>query len=92
MSTTTTRSVRLDKEANSRLLKLAKDSDRPLSWHIEQAVQNYLELKDWQVRKIEEAMKQIEDGDVIPHHVVKKRVMAYARKADAQAKRKSRKR
>jgi predicted transcriptional regulator len=87
----TTRSVRLDKEANARLMKLAKASDRPLSWHIEQAVHNYLELKDWQVRKIEEAMAQIEEGNVIPHEVVKKRVMEYAKKLDAKAKKKAKK-
>jgi predicted transcriptional regulator len=85
----TTRSVRLDKEANARLMKLAKASDRPLSWHIEQAVSNYLELKDWQLRRIEESMRQIEEGDLIPHEVVKKRMMAYARKLDAKVRTKA---
>lgn len=88
----TTRSVRLNSELDSALKKLAKRTDRPLSWHLERALKDYVSYHAWQEEQIRLAMEEIEAGNTIPHEIVKRRALAKARKLDALAAKRMKKR
>lgn len=64
-------SFRIDAEKLGTLERLAEATDRPRSWHIEQALDAYLDLQAWQVAEIERGIKDVEDGAVITHKDVR---------------------
>ncbi|MCU1307389.1 MAG: Ribbon-helix-helix protein copG family [Acidobacteriaceae bacterium] len=63
----TTISVRVDAEIEARLAQLAEATDRPKSWHLEQALKSYLESQAWQVENIHRGLADIEAGRLHPH-------------------------
>jgi predicted transcriptional regulator len=63
----TTISVRVDPETEARLAQLAEATDRPKSWHLEQALKSYLESQAWQVENIHRGLADIEAGRLHPH-------------------------
>lgn len=69
-SETLTVSVRVDADTADRLDRLAKATDRPRSWHIEQALDAYLDVQAWQIREIEKGLKQLDAGKKVPHEEV----------------------
>lgn len=64
---TTTLSVRLDVKVKRRLDRLAKASDRTASWLAQDAIAGYLDLQEWQVQAIREAVR---NADAHPDRVV----------------------
>ena len=64
-------SFRLPPDKLEVLERLAKATDRPRSWHIEQALNAYLELQAWQIAYIEEGLGDAEAGRLIPHERVR---------------------
>jgi RHH-type rel operon transcriptional repressor/antitoxin RelB len=66
----TTVSFRVSKQISKELSDLAKATDRTKAWHAEQAMKNYLELLDWQIKHIRKGLKEIEEGKGIPHDEV----------------------
>jgi predicted transcriptional regulator len=52
---------------NKELNKVAAALDRPKSWLIEQAINDYVKLQKWQVAAIEEGIRQADAGNLIPH-------------------------
>jgi len=56
-------SVELPAELADRIDSLARSIDRPRSWVVEKAVEEYLETQAWQVRAIRSALAQAEAGD-----------------------------
>ena len=56
-------SVSLDETTLKALDELAAKTDRPRSWHVNQAVQDYVALNAWQVAKIEEGIAAADRGD-----------------------------
>ena len=62
-------SVRLRPGLNKDLAKLAMARDRPKSWLIEQAINDYVELQKWQIAAVEEGLKQADAGMGIPQLV-----------------------
>jgi predicted transcriptional regulator len=46
--------------------ELAAATDRTRAWHVEQALDAYLDLQRWQVRHIAEGLAQLEAGEGIP--------------------------
>ena len=66
----TTVSFRLDQESPKQLEELAKATDRTKAWHAEQAMKNYLDLLDWQIRHIRKGIKDAEEGRLTPHEEV----------------------
>lgn len=63
----TTRSFRLDPEVDERLTKLAEATDRPRAWHIQRAVDAYLELHAWQEKHIREGIAAADRGETVSH-------------------------
>ena len=64
-------SFRLAPEKLRKLEELATATDRPRSWHIEQALDAYIDLQAWQLEHIEKGMASLEAGRVVPHEEVR---------------------
>ena len=58
--------MRIEDETVDQLDALAKATDRPRAWHVEQAVQSYLSLQSWQVTHIKQGLAELEVGQGIP--------------------------
>jgi len=55
--------VRLDGETRKKLDDIAADLDRSRNWLINEAIENYLDVYEWQKQKIQERLKKSEkDG------------------------------
>ena len=63
-------SSRISKPLARKLEELASESDRPKSYHIEQALWDYVDVALWQVRQIQEGLKELDEGKGIPHDKV----------------------
>lgn len=70
----TTISVRVNPEIEAQLAELAQATDRPKSWHLEQALKNYLEVQSWQIAHIKKAIESADAGDLIPHEEVRRNI------------------
>ncbi len=70
-STTQAVSFRADSKTLERLEHLAAATDRSRSWHIEQALDAYLEVQAWQVERIERGIAALDAGDTVPHEAVR---------------------
>ena len=64
-------SFRIDRDKVTRLERLAAATDRSRSWHLEQALDAYLETQAWQVGHIEQGLADAEAGRVVPHERVR---------------------
>ena len=68
---TTSITFRTSKETEDRLDELAKATDRSRSWHVEKAVEAYLDLQAWQVQEIMKGLDDARAGRVIEHEKVR---------------------
>ena len=60
-------SVRLQQELFARLEKLCESTERPKTWHIEQALRTYLDREAEFLEAVEEGMRADEAGDLVEH-------------------------
>ena len=63
-------SVRISEDKARRIEALAKATDRPKSWLLEQALDAYLDSQAWQVARIEEGLADIQSGAALAHEEV----------------------
>jgi predicted transcriptional regulator len=70
MSQSVSLSFRVPKAKAEQLERLAAAVDRPRSWLLERALDEYLELQSWQVEEIRQGMEEIRQGKGIPHEEV----------------------
>ncbi len=63
-------SVRISEDKARRIEALAKATDRPKSWLLEQALDAYLDSQAWQVARIEEGLADIQRGAALGHEEV----------------------
>lgn len=63
-------SVRLSRSLNKKLAEYAATEDRPKSWLIEQAVHDFIALREWQIAAIQEGVRQANAGLTVPHEKV----------------------
>lgn len=61
MSTTMT--IRLEPELKQRLDRLAEATHRSKSFLAAEALRDYVELNEWQIQEIKEAIKEADDED-----------------------------
>ena len=66
-----TLTVRVDARAKKRLEKLAKRTGRSRSLVAAEAINEYLDVNEWQVAGIKRAIAQAERGELIPHDQVR---------------------
>jgi RHH-type rel operon transcriptional repressor/antitoxin RelB len=67
----TTISVRLDPVIKKRLEKLANSTGRSRSFLAAEAINEYLDLNEWQVGSIQKAVASLDRGEGISHERVK---------------------
>ena len=67
----TTFSVRVETGVKKRLERLAKSTGRSRSFLAAEAINEYLEVNEWQVSGIKRAMASLDGGEGIAHDVVK---------------------
>lgn len=79
MSKTAPVSVRLDSGLNERVAAVAAALDRPKSWVIEQAVQDFVALQEWQLAAIDEGIFAADAERVIAHDDVGAWVQSWGR-------------
>ena len=60
-------SLRISADKALRIEALAKATDRPKSWLLEQALDAYLESQAWQVARIERGLAEVRRGEAVPH-------------------------
>ncbi len=69
MSTTMT--IRLESELKARLDQLAKATHRSKSFLASEAIREFIELNEWQIQEIKEAIKEADAGDFADDQEVK---------------------
>jgi len=70
MSTTMT--IRLETELKNRLDELAKITDRSKSYLAAEAIREFIELNEWQLGEIEQAVSEADGEDFAGEQAVKK--------------------
>ena len=88
MSSTTV-SVRINLIAKKRLEKLAKSTGRSRSFLAAEAINGYLDLNEWQVTGVQNAMASLDRGKGIPHQRVKEWVNSWGSKRERSAPKRS---
>jgi RHH-type transcriptional regulator, rel operon repressor / antitoxin RelB len=67
----TTFTVRVGSAAKKRLEKLAKNTGRSRSFLAAEAINEYLDVNEWQVAGIKKAIGSLDRGQGVPHEQVK---------------------
>lgn len=63
MTQSATMTIRLEAGIKDRLDKLSKSTKRSRSFLAAEAVREFVELNEWQVEEIENAVKEADEGD-----------------------------
>lgn len=77
MSRSKALSFRTDEETEKRLTELAEATGLPKSWHIGEAVREYLSLDAWRIGEIRKGLEDAEAGRLVAHHDVEKRLRSW---------------
>jgi len=67
----TTFTVRVDSAAKKRLERLAKSTGRSRSFLAAEAINEYLDVNEWQVAGVKRAIASLDRGEGLPHDQVK---------------------
>ncbi len=70
-------SLRISADKARRIEALAKATDRPKSWLLEQALDAYLEAQAWQVARIEGGLAEVRRGEAVAHDAVAERLAGW---------------
>jgi predicted transcriptional regulator len=81
--------VRVDSAVKKRLERLAKSTGRSRSFLAAEAIGEYVDVNEWQVAGIKQAMRSMDRGEGIPHQEIK-RWLGSLEKGNRKAKPKSR--
>jgi len=85
----TTFTVRVEPEVKKRLEKLAKSTGRTRSFLAAEALNEYLDVNEWQVAGVKRAIASLDRGEGVPHQEVKKWVNSWGRKRERPAPKRS---
>ncbi len=80
MSTTMT--IRLEPELKQRLDHLAEVTQRSKSFLAAEALRDYVELNEWQLREIKDAIKEADDGEFASDQEIRKTLGKWGANAD----------
>ena len=81
-------SGRVSRQLADKLEELAEQTDRSKSYHMEQALRDYVDVQLWQVRHIQRGLEEIERGKGIPHERVMAEFRAWIRRRGQKSSRK----
>jgi RHH-type transcriptional regulator, rel operon repressor / antitoxin RelB len=65
--------IRIDPEVKKKLTKMARATARTRSFLVADAIQEYLNVNEWQLEAIQEGVRQADEGLLVPHEEVRKR-------------------
>jgi predicted transcriptional regulator len=85
----TTFTVRVEPEVKKRLEKLAKSTGRSRSFLAAEALNEYLDVNEWQVAGIKQATASLDRGEGVRHDDVKAWVKSWGRKRELPAPKRS---
>ena len=85
----TTFTVRVEPEVKKRLEKLAKSTGRSRSYLAAEALNEYLDVNEWQVAGVKRAIASLDSGEGVPHREVKDWVNSWGRKRERPAPKRS---
>jgi predicted transcriptional regulator len=88
MSSTTV-SVRIDPAIKKRLERLAKSTGRSRSFLAAEAINDYLDLNEWQVVGIQKAVASLDRNEGVSHERVKEWVSSWGSKNERPAPKRS---
>lgn len=77
-------SFRLAGDKLKELERLALVTDRSRSWHIEQALDAYLDVQSWQLEHIEKGVASIREGRAIPHERVREWLSSWGKEDEQE--------
>jgi len=75
-------SVRVDQKAKKRLEKLAKRMGRSRSYLAAEAINEYLDVNEWQIAAIRQAIASLDRGEGVAHQQVKDWVASWGSKTE----------
>ena len=78
----TTFTVRVEPEVKKRLEKLAKSTGRTRSFLAAEALNEYLDINEWQVAGIKRAVASLDRGEGVSHKEVKGWISSWDRKRE----------
>jgi RHH-type transcriptional regulator, rel operon repressor / antitoxin RelB len=67
----TTFTIRVDSAVKKRLEKLAKSTGRSRSYLAAEALSEYLDVNEWQIAGVKQAVASLDRGEGVPHNSVK---------------------
>ncbi len=67
-----TLTIRIKDKTKKRLEKLAASASRTKSYLVTRALEDFLELNEWQIRGIKKAIRQADAGQLVNHEKVVK--------------------
>lgn len=73
----TTFTVRVDETTKERLEKLARQTGRSRSFLAAEAIQDYLDINEWQVAGITRAARSLDRGEGVSHDAVRQWVASW---------------
>jgi predicted transcriptional regulator len=82
----TTFTVRVEDDARRRLEKLAKNTGRSRSFLAAEAINEYLDVNEWQVAGIKQAIASLDEGRGVAHEDVKSWVSSWGGRERRQPK------
>jgi predicted transcriptional regulator len=85
----TTFTVRVEPEVKKRLAKLAKSTGRTRSFLTAEALNDYLDVNEWQVGGIKRAIASLDRGEGVSHEEVKDWVKSWGRKRERPVSKRS---
>jgi RHH-type rel operon transcriptional repressor/antitoxin RelB len=78
----TTFTVRIESEVKKRLEKLARSTGRSRSFLAAEALNDYLDVNEWQVAGVKRAIASLDRGEGVPHQEVNDWVSSWGRKRE----------
>ena len=87
--TSTTFTVRVDPAVKERLEKLARSTGRTRSFLAAEAIHEYLDVNEWQVSGIKQAIASFDRGEGVAHGDVKEWVASWGTKDERPAPKRS---
>lgn len=75
---------RVNPKKGKALAALSAATQRPRSWLLEQALDDYLESQSWQVAHIKVGLAEAETGQVIPHDEIREWLMTWGNEKEGE--------
>lgn len=77
MTKSTVLSTRVPAPVKKKLTELAEATDRPIGWHVNQALADYVDVNAWHIAAIKEGLAQARAGEGIPAEEVERWVASW---------------